>query len=156
MPAMSTLPSAARFTFLDDIDRIYDAQQRRRESVGAAGAAERIAKLRRLHGALLARRGEIHQALWDDYRKPAAEVDLSEIYPAVGEARHAMRNLREWMRPRPVATPIALLGSRSSIHYEPKGVVPSSRRGTSRSTSPSARSSPRSPPATARSSSRRR
>ena len=123
MPTMSTLPSAARFTFLDDIDRIYDAQQRRRESVGATGAAERIAKLRRLHGALLARRGEIQQALWDDYRKPSAEVDLSEIYPAVGEARHAMRNLREWMRPRPVATPIALLGSRSSIHYEPKGVV---------------------------------
>src|SRR5206468_8758006 len=34
-----------------------------------------------------------------------------------------MRNLREWMRPRRVDTPIALLGSRSSIHHQPKGVV---------------------------------
>jgi aldehyde dehydrogenase (NAD+) len=119
---MSTLPSPARFP-TSDIDRIYDAQQRRRAAVGATDASARIKKLRKLHDALLARRGEIRQALWDDYRKPAAEVDLSEIYPAVGEARHAMRNLREWVRPKPVPAPIALLGSRSSIHYEPKGVV---------------------------------
>src|SRR5207248_1774794 len=112
----------ARTTVFDDIDRIYEAQQRRREAVGATDAPQRIAKLRRLHDALLARRDEIRQALWDDYRKPAAEVDLSEIYPAVGEARHAMRHLRRWMRPRRVATPIALIGSRSRIYYEPKGV----------------------------------
>src|ERR1043166_9620888 len=122
----TTLDPAARLAraaVFDEIARIYAAQQRRREAVAAASANERIAKLRRLHDALLARRDEIRQALWDDYRKPPAEVDLSEIYPAVGEARHAMRNRRDWMRPRPVATPIALLGSRSSIHYEPKGVV---------------------------------
>jgi len=122
----TSLDPAARFVraaVFDDIDRIYDAQQRRREAVSATDAAQRIAKLRRLHDALLARRDEIRQALWDDYRKPAAEVDLSEIYPAVGEARHAMRHLRSWMQPRHVATPLALLGSRSHIHYEPKGVV---------------------------------
>jgi aldehyde dehydrogenase (NAD+) len=113
----------ARAAVFDDIDRIYDAQQRRRAAVGAADASARIKKLRKLHDALLARRDEIRAALWDDYRKPAAEVDLSEIYPVVGEARHAMRHLREWMRPKPVSAPIALLGSRSSIHYEPKGVV---------------------------------
>ncbi|HEV7923062.1 MAG TPA: aldehyde dehydrogenase family protein, partial [Thermoanaerobaculia bacterium] len=58
-----------------------------------------------------------------DYRKPAAEVDLSEIYPAVGEAKHAIRHLRRWMRPRRVSTPLALLGSSSRIVYQPKGVV---------------------------------
>jgi len=122
----TSLDPAARFVraaVFDDIDRIYDAQQRRREAVRGTDATQRIAKLRRLHDALLARRDEIRQALWDDYRKPAAEVDLSEIYPAVGEARHAMRHLRSWMQPRRVATPLALLGSRSHIHYEPKGVV---------------------------------
>src|SRR5947209_16987455 len=72
---------------------------------------------------MLLRREEIRAALWDDYRKPPAEVDLSEIYPVVGEARHAMRHLRRWMTPRRVAAPLALLGSRSRIVYEPKGVV---------------------------------
>src|SRR2546421_9229152 len=122
----TTLDPAARFAraaVVDDIDRIYDAQQRRREAVGATDAAQRIAKLRRLHDALMARRDEIRAAMWDDYRKPAAEVDLSEIYPAVGEAKHAMRHLRRWMRPRRVAAPMALLGTRSRIVYEPKGVV---------------------------------
>jgi aldehyde dehydrogenase (NAD+) len=59
----------------------------------------------------------------EDYRKPTAEVDLSEIYPAVSEARHAIRHLRRWMKPKRVGTRLALFGSRSSIHYEPKGVV---------------------------------
>jgi aldehyde dehydrogenase (NAD+) len=122
----TTLDPAARFTraaVFDDIDRIHDAQQRRRDAVGATNASERIAKIKRLHDALLARRDEIRQALWDDYRKPAAEVDLSEIYPVLGEARHARRHLREWMEPQYVPAPIALLGSRSQIIHEPKGVV---------------------------------
>jgi len=122
----TTLDPAARFAraaVLDDIDRIYDAQQRRRADVGATGAKQRIDKIRRLHDALLARRDEIRRALWDDYRKPAAEVDLSEIYPVLGEARHARRHLREWMEPQYVPAPIALLGSRSWLQYEPKGVA---------------------------------
>jgi len=108
---------------LEEIERIYDLQQAARAEVAARPAAVRIAKIRALHDALLARRDEIRAALWADYRKPAAEVDLSEIYPAVGEARHAMRHLRRWMAPHRVATPIALFGSRSRIVYEPKGTV---------------------------------
>src|SRR5436190_6901235 len=116
-PRFTVLPALA------DIDRIFDQQQAARLEVAAASAAKRLSKIRRLHDALLKRRSEVHRALWDDYRKPAAEVDLSEIYPVLGEARHAMRHLATWMRPRRVATPLALFGSRSRIVYEPKGVV---------------------------------
>jgi aldehyde dehydrogenase (NAD+) len=105
------------------IERIYEKQQARRPQIASTSADERIAKLRRLHDALLARREEIRQALWDDYRKPAAEVDLSEILPVLGEARHAMRHLRSWMEPQRVDTPLILFGSRSRILYQPKGVV---------------------------------
>src|SRR5436190_16916462 len=116
-PRFTVLPALA------DIDRIFDQQQAARLEVAAASAAKRLSKIRRLHDALLKRRSEVHRALWDDYRKPAAEVDLSEIYPVLGEARHAMRHLATWMRPRRVAAPLALFGSRSRIVYEPKGVV---------------------------------
>jgi aldehyde dehydrogenase (NAD+) len=105
------------------IDRVYEAQQRNRAAVAATTARERIEKLRRLERALHSRRDEIRAAMWADYRKPAAEVDLSEIYPVAGEARHAIRHLKSWMRPKRVSTPLALFGSRSSIVYEPKGVV---------------------------------
>src|SRR5947208_12691264 len=72
---------------------------------------------------MVSRRAEIRAALWEDYRKPAPEVDLSEIYPVTGEAKHAIRHLRRWMRPRRVSAPLALFGSRSRIVYQPKGVV---------------------------------
>jgi aldehyde dehydrogenase (NAD+) len=108
---------------LDDIERIYEAQQRNRAAVGATTAAERIDKLRRFERLMLARREEIRAAMWEDYRKPAAEVDLSEIYPVVSEARHAIRHLRSWMKPKRVRSRLALLGSRNSIVHEPKGVV---------------------------------
>ena len=61
--------------------------------------------------------------MWDDYRKPAEEVDLSEIYPPVSEARHAASHLRRWMKPKRVRGRLALVGARSSVVYEPKGVV---------------------------------
>lgn len=106
-----------------DIDRVYTAQQKRRAAVAVTTADERIVKLTRLEKMLVRRRDEIRRALWDDYRKPAPEVDLSEIYPVVSEIRFARRHLRRWMRPRRVATPLTLFGSRSSVVYEPKGVV---------------------------------
>lgn len=120
---MTAEPQFARAAVLSEIDRIHAAQRERRASSAATTASERIAKIRALEDALLARRDEVRAALWNDYKKPPAEVDLSEIYPVIGEARHARRHLRRWTKPRRVATPLALLGSRSRIVYEPKGVV---------------------------------
>jgi aldehyde dehydrogenase (NAD+) len=120
---MSVEPRFTAVQVLGEIDRIFMAQQARRAEIGSTTAQQRVAKIRRLHHALLARRDEIRRALHDDYRKPAGEVDLSEIYSVLGEARHAMRHLKSWMRPKRVSAPIALLGSRSRIVYEPKGVV---------------------------------
>lgn len=110
-------------TASEEIDRIWRVQRERSHEVAQTSAARRIEKLRRLEHALLSRRDEIRSALWDDYRKPAAEVDLSEIYPVVTEARHAVRHLRRWMKPRRVPAPLPLFGSRSEIVYESKGVV---------------------------------
>jgi aldehyde dehydrogenase (NAD+) len=116
-------PHFASLTLSGEIDRIVEAQREHRRRVSPPLVEERIARIRRMEQALLARRAEFHEALWDDYRKPAAEVDLSEIFPVVGEARHAARHLRQWARPRRVRTPMALAGSRSRLLYEPKGVV---------------------------------
>jgi len=117
-PRVTPVPAAAA-----EIERIYSSQQARRAAMAATTARERIDRIRRLHDALLERRNEIADALWADFRKPAAEVDLSEVLPVVTEARHAMRHLRRWMKPQRVSTPLTLLGSRSRIVYQPKGVV---------------------------------
>jgi aldehyde dehydrogenase (NAD+) len=116
-------PSSTSVNSTAEIDRLYALQQARRGAVAQTTAGERIAKIRTLHDALMARRDEIRAAMWEDYRKPAAEVDLSEIYPVLGEARHAMRHLKRWMKPHGVMPTLTLLGSRSRVIYEPKGVV---------------------------------
>lgn len=124
-----TIDVAPRFSVSADpavpgeIERIYAAQQMNRAAVAANTAQQRIEKLRRLERAILSHRDDLHAALFADYRKPPGEVDLSEIFPAVGEARHAIRHLRRWMAPRRVSTPLALFGSRSKVLYEAKGVV---------------------------------
>lgn len=68
-------------------------------------------------------REDIHAALRADLGKPEPESDLSEILPVTMEVNHALRRLRRWMQPRRVGTPPPLLGARSTVVAEPKGVV---------------------------------
>ena len=105
------------------IDRIYAAQQVRQHEIAASTARDRAARLLRLEQELLARRQDIHAAMWADYRKPATEVDLSEIYPVLSESRYARKHLARWTKPKRVRTPLQLIGSRSTIVHQPKGVV---------------------------------
>ena len=103
--------------------RLFQAQLNHYPEAGKSTAADRRDKLARLAGALQGKyREPFRQALWEDFRKPVTETDLTEIYPVLAEIRHTRRNLREWMRPRRVATPAALAGSTSRIRYESKGV----------------------------------
>lgn len=120
---MTAAAHLARVSALDEIERIYELQRQNRAAVGSTTAAQRIGKLRRFKQAVLDRRPEIRAAMWEDYGKPAAEVDLSEVFPVVSEAKHAIANLRSWMRPKRVPARLTLFGSRSTVMYEPRGVV---------------------------------
>ncbi|PYQ29570.1 MAG: aldehyde dehydrogenase family protein [Acidobacteria bacterium] len=120
---MTAAAEVVRISSFEHIDRIYEAQRQNRAAVNATTAAQRVARLKKFERAMFAHRDDIRAAMWDDYRKPAAEVDLSEIYPAVSEAKHAIRHLRSWMRPKRARMRMSLIGSRSSIVHEPKGVV---------------------------------
>ncbi len=64
---------------------------------------------------------DIKNALFQDFKKPESEVDLSEIYPSVSEIRHAISHLSDWCAPKKVDAPLSLLGTTSYIKYEPKG-----------------------------------
>ncbi|RZK62326.1 MAG: aldehyde dehydrogenase family protein [Hymenobacter sp.] len=87
------------------------------------GAAARRARLGQLADWLAAHRAEVQQALHQDFRKPPAETDLTELWPTLTEVKHARRHLSKWLAPRRVGTPLALLGTTSWVQPEPKGVV---------------------------------
>lgn len=105
-----------------NIQAAFELQSRHQWRIGATDASERIAKLRRLHDAMLQYRNEIKAALFSDFGKSSTEVDISEIGVVNSEIRHAIRNLRSWMTPKRVGTPLFLIGTASEIIYQPKGL----------------------------------
>lgn len=82
---------------------------------------ERSAKLLKLRSWIKKNQKEIQKALWNDFKKPEVEVDLSEIYPITAEINHALKNLKAWMRPKKVNTPLPMAGTSGKIKFEPKG-----------------------------------
>ncbi len=111
-----------RETSTEEILRIFQLQQGHYLEIGKTTAKERMAKLDRLHQAILKYRPQIREAMYADFRKPALEVDVVEVYPITSAIKHARTHLRRWMRPKKTPTPVAFFGSSSWIQYEPKGV----------------------------------
>ena len=64
----------------------------------------------------------ICQALSDDFKKPKFETLITEIYPLIHELKFAQKELKKWMKPCSVPTPLMMMGTKSEIRYEPKGV----------------------------------
>jgi aldehyde dehydrogenase (NAD+) len=67
-------------------------------------------------------RAAIQEAIYKDFRKPSAEVDTTEIFPILSELKNALNNLERWVKSKKVDAPLTLLGTRSMISYEPKGL----------------------------------
>jgi aldehyde dehydrogenase (NAD+) len=110
-------------TSRQEIRRLFDLQKSNQYAVARTTAKERIKKLKRLQQAILDHRQEIRDAIHQDFKKPPTEVDLTEIYPTIKEIKSTIKNIRRWMKPKKVGTPIAMLGTSSYIQYQPKGVV---------------------------------
>ena len=105
------------------IDAVFARQWENRHRIAKTTAAERRAKIRRILDWTMDHREEICKAGFDDFRKPAAEVDLSEIFAVTSEAKHAMRHVKKWMKPKKVMPSMAMATTRSFVQYEAKGVV---------------------------------
>ena len=105
-----------------EIERIFQLQQENQFNIARSTPGERIKKLNRLLEATLRYRPQIKAAMYADFKKPPLEVDAVEVYPTTSAIKHTRSNLRRWMKPQRVPTPLAFTGSTSWIQYEPKGV----------------------------------
>lgn len=83
----------------------------------------RQAALRTLGAAVAAAEPALLEALRSDLGKSAAEAYLSETGFVQSEIRHALHQVRSWMRPRRGSLPLAALPGRAYVRPEPKGVV---------------------------------
>jgi len=101
----------------------FAALRQRAPALRQEDVAARRARLQKLANWLQTHRADIQAALFTDFRKPAAETDLTEIWTSMVELKHTMSHLKKWMAPRRVGASMALLGTRSWVQIEPKGVV---------------------------------
>ena len=102
---------------------LFEGLRAHRWELAKRTVKERLARLDRFRAALLEHRERLAQAAFRDFRKPAAEFDLTELQPVLMELAHTRAHLADWLAPRAVPTPMMLAGTRAEVRYEPRGVV---------------------------------
>jgi aldehyde dehydrogenase (NAD+) len=120
LPTTATPPAADR---PNQFAAEFAALRANAPALRAENVTARRRRLARLADWLTASRTAIQQALYQDFRKPPEETDLTEIWPSLTEIRHTSRQLKKWLAPLAVGTPVALMGTRGWVQAEPKGVV---------------------------------
>ncbi len=103
------------------IIRVFEAQNTTAMALRASTSAERIAKLKRLREAILARRDSIIEAASADFNRPVVETDFTEMMPVLMEISDCCRHLKKWMKPRAVRPTLPMLGTKAWVRYEPRG-----------------------------------
>src|SRR6185436_19379151 len=110
----SPMEMALMKVFLQQKNKVKEL---RTESIG-----NRIQRLKQLRNWIHANRSQIHDAMYADFKKHPVEVDGIEIFHVLSEIKTAISNLELWASPKKVDAPITMLGTKSYIQYEPRGV----------------------------------
>ena len=102
---------------------VFGAQQETALRWRESDARERIARIKRLRDAMMARREQFYAAFAQDFRKAPAEVEASEFLPVMEEIRHVLGQLKRWMKPTKMWPTTTMLGTSAWVQYQPRGRV---------------------------------
>ena len=108
------------------LDSTLAAQRTSYLAEGEVTAEVRIDRINRAIDALVRHAERISGAMDADFVCRPRQVNLmTDVSGSIGCLKHSRKHLKRWMRSesRPSMFPLGLLGSRSSIEYQPKGVV---------------------------------
>lgn len=103
------------------IERLFESHAATALRLRQSTVAERRLKLTKLLEAILARKDAMLEAAQRDLSKHPTETNLTEVLPLVGEVKHAIANVKRWMKPVRVRPTLAALGTTSRVMYQPKG-----------------------------------
>jgi len=106
---------------LEKINSIFEIQKKNLQNLKNTSVKDRIKKLKAFKKAMFSHREKLQNAIYKDFKKPALETDISEIYPTIAEIKHTIAHLADWAQDFEVDTPLTMIGSSSFVRYEPKG-----------------------------------
>lgn len=104
------------------IEEAFFSLKSRLEALRKEPIKNRIQRLRDLRKWIHANRPLIHEAMYADFQKAPVEVDAIEIFHVLNEIKLATNNLAAWSKPKKIDAPITMIGTRSVIRYEPRGL----------------------------------
>ncbi len=104
-----------------EVANLFQLQKAKSIELRTSTTKQRIAKLNKIEDWIVSNRTTIQKAVFEDFKKPEEEVDLTEIYPVIMDIKHTRDHLKSWMKAEKVDAPLTMLGSRPYVQYEPKG-----------------------------------
>ncbi len=110
----------------DELTRILNAQRDAFRREGPVSLETRIDRLDRCLALIVDRQEEICEAVNQDFGCRSHHVTLmNDVFTSVNSLKFVKKHVKKWMRPerRKSPFPMGLLGARSEVHYQPKGVV---------------------------------
>ncbi|HOX81742.1 MAG TPA: aldehyde dehydrogenase family protein [Chryseolinea sp.] len=106
----------------NSIEGTFEAQKSNLKNLRKESVQKRKERLKTLRNWIHTNRSAIHEAMYNDFRKAAVEVDGVELFHVLNEIKYATDNLEQWARPTKVDAPLTMFGTRSWIQYEARGV----------------------------------
>lgn len=116
------MEAATLNTAFDQITSTFSTMKKKTDLLRVEPIKNRKERLSKLRSWIHANRSSIHEAMHSDFRKAAVEVDAIEIFHVLNEIKLASDNLEAWTRPKKIDAPITMIGTRSVIQYEPRGL----------------------------------
>lgn len=109
-------------TTKNKIESIFNSQSAYFDSHNTREVSFRIAQLKKLKSAVLKYEDKIYEALARDLHKSKEEAFLTEVSIVLQEIDYHLKNLKKWVKPKRVSTPLQLKPSKSKILVEPLGI----------------------------------
>ena len=110
-------------TLKTTIDRVFAEQQCYSLILRSSSCEQRLAVLEKFERVFKSSFDKLYKAAYEDFSKPESEVNTGEILSVLSELKHVRKYLRRWMKPTRVRPTAAMIGTKSKILYEPKGVT---------------------------------
>jgi coniferyl-aldehyde dehydrogenase len=118
------LGPAEKSADIENLARVFARQKAAFETDRAPSRETRLSRLTALARAVEKNEKRIVEAISSDFgNRSAEETVIAEIVMTASVIRHAKGNLRRWMRPRSVATPLKMAPGRSRLEPQPLGGV---------------------------------
>ena len=111
------------FASADKIDEVYNLHQSEKHVLRLSTIKQRKEHLKRIKRYLQDEQmiQQLKQAIFDDFKKPFAETELTEIVPTIAHLNEVLKKLKSWTEPKNHYIPLVHIGLSAKTIYEPKG-----------------------------------